>query len=138
MLDKVFAEGAEEVEIAHPTEGSKIITRQQWTALKAQINKEQGSPAERMMRRKQYERAVDSALTQFMAQMKVAEVREINIEDGQFGVDASGKPVDVEGMDVAMISDYPAGIDLLPGEVGCLVHRTLDKPAIRLVATPPK
>lgn len=135
MLDKLFAEGAQEVEIAHPLEGSKVITRSQFQALKATINREQGSPAERMMRRKQYERAKDRAMRIFIEGMAAAEVREIDPDNGAYGFDVYGKPIDVEGMDIAYITDYPPAVEILPNEIGCLVDPMLDRPPIRLVAT---
>lgn len=44
-----FARGAQEVEVVHPTDGSRIVTREDFLAIQRTLRAQKGSPAERLL-----------------------------------------------------------------------------------------
>lgn len=132
QLETLFAEGAQDVEIQHPTEGARIITRAQFQAIKADIEKMDGTPAERIRKNAQRERkakVMQKRLSKSLADCQVIEVD----PDGEIGTDIHGNKHEVDGLTFLDASLYPPGITRRENEVGALIDPGLNKAPLRLV-----
>jgi hypothetical protein len=122
-----FAKGVQEVEVVHPTEGSRIVTRADFLAIQRTLRA--GSPAERLLAESAERRRLAA---KFLAVLATAEVRYI-CEDDEPGVDVFGATFDIEGLTFIDVSQYPPQAQLFPDEVGLLRDDEGKRPSIRLV-----
>ena len=133
MHQLLVVEGHPEVEVVHPTEGIKIVTRETYKEMIENIIRARNmSPAERLLETKRIKRRME---IRFRTAMITAEIRTVDIEDDEhFGLDTDGKEIDMAGMTFVKAPDYFKGIDLLPNEIGCFMDEAMARPPIRLLA----
>lgn len=136
MLHRLFTEqpDAVDVEIQHPTEGSQVITREDFYKTVENLGKAaKMSPAERLMARKQTERLRKNMQTRFRTALIGAEVAEIDVVDGQFGYNVNGDKLPVDGMTFVRKEDYPSGTELLEREIGAFVAESGENQPLRVI-----
>jgi hypothetical protein len=125
-----FAKGAQEVEVVHPTEGSRIVTRADFLAIQRTLRAANGSPADRLMAQSAERRRLNA---KFLAVLATAEPRHV-AEGDQVGIDIYGQQFEVEGMTFVPVDDYPPMAQPMPAEVGLLFDEQAKKPAVRLIS----
>lgn len=132
----LIVEGEPDVEIHHPTEGIKIITKEEYEKTVKDLKRiKELSPANRVMEKKTNIRRME---IRFRTQMLDAEIRTIDITgDANFGKDINGEYIDIEGKIFLSTNDYPDGICLREREIGCFMRENLDKPPIRILKMEP-
>lgn len=128
-LREQFAKGAQEVEVVHPTEGSRIVTRGDFLAIQRTLAAAKGSPAERLIAQNAERRRMQA---KFMAVLATAEIRTV-CPDDEMGVDAFGQAFDCDGMIFVNVCDYPPRAQALPLEMGMLIDEQGKRQPIRLV-----
>ena len=124
-----FEKGAQEVEVVHPREGSRIVTRADFIAIQRTLSASKGSPAERLIAQNTERRRMQA---KFMAVIATADIRTV-CPDEEMGVDAFGQSFDCEGMTFVNVVDYPPRINTVPLEMGVLIDEQGKRQAIRLV-----
>lgn len=124
-----FARGAQEVEVIHPTDGSRIVTREDFLAIQRTLRAQNGSPAERLLAESAERRRLQA---KFLAVLATADVRYVCPDDPP-GIDAFGGTFDIEGLTFVGTNQYPPQAQALPDEIGLLLDDEGKRTAIRLV-----
>lgn len=133
MMQKLFDEGHDSVEIQVDGQ-SKVITKADFNAMKdAKSGAKKLSPAKKLMKQKQFDRIVTQKQIRHRTAMITAKVHVIDVEEGNFGFDAEGNEIDVDGLVFTPTEHYLNGVDLKPNEFGAFIDEDGIKPPIRLV-----
>ena len=139
MLHRLFEEGNEEVVIRHPTDGEKVITREEFYSHVNAIDKFKAlSPAEKHMERKRIGRKLKAEKNKLQIKFRTAMIEAvtyvIDVEEGGFGYDVDGNKFDVDGMEFVSVEQYLPGINYKDNEIGAMVDETMERNPIRLVS----
>ena len=134
MLAGLFAEGHPEVEIQHPTQGTKIITHAEFEAMQTELARAKDmSPADKMVERK---RLANQCQIRLRTDLIAAEVRIVDIDDDtSFGIDVNNNPIDMDARTFMLVRDYPSGVGIQKHEIGALIDGSGNRKPIRLVAS---
>lgn len=133
LMDKLreyFAGGAQEVEVQHPTEGSRIVTKADFLAIQRMMDAKDGSPAKRVLAMAAERRRLE---LKFCETLNHADVRHV-CESDAMGVDAFGQLFEIEGLTFVPVQNYPARATALPAEFGLLFDEQGKRQAVRLVS----
>ena len=130
-----IVENQESVTLQHPTDGDKVVTRDEYLVIIKNLKRVRNmSPAERMQMNKRLERKQQ---TRFRTAMITAKVYTVDIEDeDNFGKDISGQEIDMEGMTFVPVEQYLKGIEHQDLEIGAFVDSTMKRPPIRIKTIP--
>lgn len=125
-----FSRGAQEVEVVHPVEGSRIVTRADFLAIQRTLRAQSGSPADRLMAASAERRRLQA---KFLAVLATADPRHVSEKD-QVGIDVFGQEFEVEGLTFVPVDNYPPMAQPMPAEVGLMFDEQGKRQAIRLIS----
>ena len=137
MLHQLLVvEGEPEVEIVHPVDGPRIVTRAQYDQLTAHLARAKGmSPAVRLVESKRIERQKQM---KFRTMLIDAQVCTVDVDDTEnFGKDAEGNEMPISGLLFALVDQYPDGTEKMELELGCFFDEQLLKPPVRILRLDP-
>ena len=128
----LIIEGHESVEVIHPIEGCKIITKDNYLKISAALDEIDGMTDEQKQARA--EKNAKQALQKLRKWMKTAEVRYVDIADDEnFGYDLAGDPIPMDGMTFIAVAQYPDGITFHDDEVGAFTDEWMIAKPIRII-----
>ena len=107
MLHRLFEQGHDEVEIQHPLEGARVITRAEFYGLVDALEK---SPAEKLVERKKIERLAKLKRKQFRKAMTRAKVHRVDLENDHVQLLAMAMNQILNLVDVAGVEEVPLEI----------------------------
>ena len=143
MLHDLFNDKiVQEVTIVHPVDGPKVVTRAEYldmikaaSSVVRESADEKHSPSENYLEKKRLERVKTQMQIRFRTAMISAEVRYINLDgENDYGFDANGKKIDIDGLTFVPISDYLEGIDLVKNELGSFIDEKGVKASVRIAS----
>jgi len=133
LLKGLFDEGHDEVIVQHPTEGQRVITREQYIDMYPELKLAKLPPGKRVVEQARIERLKRKEQALFVFSMKSAEAITIDPDSDQGITDVDGNEIDISDMEFCPIHNYPKGITVLDNELGAMVHPEQTKGPIRLI-----
>lgn len=136
-LYRLFGEGNEEVTVRHPVDGDVVVTKKEYFAHLAHMEKVKNmSPADTLVEKRRLKNIKKQMQMKLRKAMVTAPVHTVDFDDeSSFGFDVDGNKLDVEGMMFVCVGDYPrGGIDILQNEQGAFIDEKQDREPIRLIA----
>jgi len=137
QLHELFQQGHDEVTVVHPAEGEVTITKSEFYGHISDLQKSMAplSPADRIIEKNRLERLKNYRQMQFRTKMIEAEVHQVDLNgDDNYGFDAKGNKIGIEGMEFVPIHNYLEGIVLHDHEVGAFIDQSGKKYPIRITS----
>lgn len=134
LLQRLFAEGHDEVEVQHPVDGPIVVTRKDFAKHIADMAKvAKMSPAERLEAKKRIENIKHQKQIRFRTAMLAAPVKTVDIEDeGNFGMTVTGEMLDIDGMIFIAAANYLPGIETVENELGAFIDESEQRQPVRI------
>jgi hypothetical protein len=128
----LVVEGHDAVDIVHPIEGIKTVTKENYLAISASLDEVDAMTDEEKIERA--DKIAKKNLQKLRKWMKAAEIRYIDIsDDANFGKDIAGDTIPMEGLTFTPIEQYPVGITYHDDEVGALIDEYMQRKPIRII-----
>jgi hypothetical protein len=128
----LITEGHESVDVLHPVEGMKTVTKDDYLAISAALDEVDAMSDEEKTERA--DKIAKKNLQQLRKWMKHAEVRFVDIADEEhFGLDIAGDPIPMEGLTFTSVEQYPNGVTHQDDEVGAFIDEHCQRKPIRII-----
>jgi hypothetical protein len=128
----LVVEGHDSVQIIHATEGSKIVTKDNYLEISKALDEVDGMTDEqKIARADKIEKKNRQKLKKWM---KTADVRYVDIaDDANFGLDIAGDPIPMTGLSFVPVEQYLDGITIQDDEVGAFIDEYMAQHPIRII-----
>jgi hypothetical protein len=128
----LIIEGHDSVDILHPLEGMKTVTKADYLKISAALDEVDAMTDDEKTARA--DKIAKKNMQKLKRWMKTAEVRYVDIsDDTNFGKDIAGDPIPMEGMAFLTVEQYEAGVTHQADEVGAFVDEYMQKKPIRII-----
>ena len=129
----LIIEGHDSVDVLHPVEGMKTITKDDYLEISAALDKVDAMTDEEKTERGK--RIAKNNLQKLRRWMKTAEIRFVDITDeAHFGLDIAGDKIPHEGLIFTPTEQYPTGINPThEDEVGSFIDEYMKRKPIRII-----
>ena len=128
----LIVEGHESVDVLHPTEGMKTVTKDDYLKISAALDEVDAMTDEEKTARA--DKIAKKNLQKLRKWMKTAEIRFVDIsDDDNFGLDIAGDPIPMDGLAFTPIEQYPPGVTYQDDEVGAFIDEYMQRKPIRII-----